>query len=298
MTLTGSRLSSFQRCPRIVKHADATTPRRWRPRELAEIHFRKAVLAVSQGAEVSKVTADIQASFLECCATPGLDVECSPFVLAKDWCSILGNVLETVSRGTLPKLKPGPSIILSTSITWECKSFQDEQGLLHLWALVDKHDSDSLTRLLHSWQLDGDRCAAQVPMTLHIVETGRLSGNHQSSPWCKIYKHPQVIGRFAFQQQDGTPLEGGWKPMYFQDSDKNKPSTWVDLMERDKVKLIHHIAVKQPTAEQCVEFSRQVHIEAERMESVESTPWRELPMFRPACDVPGRCPYINQCFTK
>ena len=295
MILTGARLSSFQRCPRIPLLADLNTPRRWRPRELAEIHFRKAVLALAQGAPISKITGDAQASFLECCANPGLETEAKPYALAKDWCAILGNVLEAVSRGTLPKLKPGPSIILSTSLTWECKSFQDEQGLLHRYVMVDKHDSDSLTRLLHSWETDGDRCATQVPMMLHIVETGRLSGNHQSSPWCRIYKHPHVINRFAFQQQDGTPLEGGWKPAWFQDGDKNNPKTWVDLMERDRVKLIHHISVKQPTTEQCAEFSRQIHLEAERMKSAEATSWRDLPMFRPACDIPACC-YRSRCF--
>lgn len=297
MILTGARLTSFQRCPRIPKHADLNTPRRWRPRELAEIHLRKGVLAMSQGKEVAKITADLQASFLECCADPGLDVECQPFPLARDWCAILGNVFECVNRGTLPKLSPGPSIILSTSVTWECKSFQDEAGLLHRYVFVDKLDSDSLTRLLHSWETDGDRCAAQVPMTIHVIETGRNSGNHQSSPWCRIYKHPQIMGRFGFQKQDGTPLEGNWKPSWFQDGDKNKPNDWVDLMERDKVKLIHEIKVKQPTEAQAAEFVRQVMIESERMKSLESKPWKELPMFRPACDLPP-CPYRKDCFVK
>jgi hypothetical protein len=295
--LNAARLTSFQRCPRILKHAEANAPRRWRPRELAEIHLRKGVLALSQGAAVAKVTADLQASFLEVCANPGLDVECQPFTLARDWTAILGNVLEAVSRGTLPKLKAGPNIILSTSVSWECKSFQDEAGLLHRWVMVDKLDDDSLTRELHSWHVDGDRCAAQVPMTLHVVEVGRLSGNHQSSPWCRIYKHPQVIGRMAFQQQNGSPLEGNWKVGWFQDGDKNKASTWVDLMERDKVKLIHEIKVKGPTVEQVAEFTRQVAIEAQRMVESDATHWKDLPMFRPACDLPP-CPYRPRCFSR
>lgn len=295
--MNASILTSFQRCPRIPKLQEAKTPKRWRARELAEIHLRSGIISLSRGAKLTSVTADIQASFLEQCANPGLETDAHPYVLAKDWTAILGNVLESVSRGTLPKLKVGPCILLPGGIKWECKSFQDENGGLHRWIMLDKLDSDSLTRELHSWHTDGDRCAAQVPMTLHIVEVGRNVGNHQSSPWCRIYKHPEVINRFAFQKKDGSPLEGGWRPAWFQDGDKNKSSDWVDMMERDQVKLTHHISVKQATIEQVAEFERQITIEHRRMESLRSATWRELPMFRPACDLPP-CAYRNQCYSK
>ena len=295
--MNAARLTSFQRCPRIPKLQDAKTLKRWRPRELAEVHLRSGVLALSLGVPVAKITKDIEASFLEQCANPGLDTEAEPYCLAKDWAAILGNIFEKVARETLPKLKLGPNIILSDNVRWECKAFQDEEGLLHRWVMVDRFDSDSLTRELHSWYTDGDRCATQQPMTIHFVEIGRNVGNHQASPWCRIYKHPQVIGRFAFQKKDGSPLEGNWKAAWFQAGDKNKSTVWVDMMDRDKVKLIHHIAVKQPTAAQAAEFVRQITIEDERMKSLESTPWNLLPMVRPACDLPP-CPYKNHCYVK
>ncbi len=295
--MNASILTSFQRCPRIQKLQDAKTPRRWRPRELAEIHIRSGILALSAGAKLSKVSKDIVASFLEQCATPGLDVDCDPFTLAQDWIAILANILEYVPRGTLPKLKLGPAVILPGGFRWEVKAFADETGHLHRWVLVDRLDDDSMTREFHSWHVDGDRCAAKMPLTLHVIEIGRNSGNHQSTPWCRIFKHPEVINRFAFQQKDGTPLQGNWKPSWFQDSDRNKSGDWVDLMIRDNVKLIRDIQVKQPTTENVAEFVRQVTIEHKRFDSMQHQTWRELPMFRPACDLPPCC-YRTTCFSK
>ena len=295
--MNASTLTSFQRCPRILKHQEAKSPKRWKPRELGEIHLRSGILALSIGVKASQVSKDIQASFLEQAANPGLDVECQPYKLAMDWVSILGNVFEYVSRGTLQKLKLGPSIILSPDLSWQCKSFQDEAGCLHRWLMLDRLDSDSLTRELHSWHTDGDRCAAQVPVTLHIIEVGRNSGDHQNSPWCRIFKHPHIINRYAFQKTDGTPLEGAWKAAWFADGNKNTAEMWVDLMLRDQVKAYHQIQVKQATAAQVAEFKRQVEIENQRMAALESTPWQQLPMFRPACDLPVCC-YKNHCYAK
>lgn len=295
MTLSAPELSSFQRCPRILKISAEKVHPRWRPRELFEAHLRRGILELAKGADLQKITTDLQASFLEFCARPGLAVEANPFVLARDFTAMLGNVLEAISRHPLVSVESGPKIILSADLEWQCKAFADADGVLHRWTSCERLDADTLAREFHSWNVWGDMCAAQVPMKLHVVEIGRRSGNHQSTPWCRIYKHPEVIGRFAFQRKDGSPLEGAWKPAWFQDSDKNQHQTWVDLMERDGVRLIRHLDVKGPNADQVREFVRQVSIEAGRIRSVEGKPWQELPMYRPACDLPI-CQWQDHCF--
>ncbi len=256
--------------------------------------LRAAIFSLSNGADKTAVTKEFTTQLLEHAANPGIETPHDPYTLARDLTSILATVIESVSRGSMMVLRRGPSIVIDPGTTWQCAAFQDDSGVLHRWATVDRLDSDALARELHSWHVFGDCAAAQVPMKLHLIEIGSQRNGRQHTAWCKAYAHPHVMGRFAFQQKDGKPLQGNWKPVWFQDSDRNSPATWVDLMARDGVSLIRTVDVRQPSAKQCAEFRRQVV--SEGLRAGELPRWEDIPLFRPACDAYGVCPHQSRCF--
>ena len=183
---------------------------------------------------------------------------------------------------------------MSDGRRWALAASRGRDGALYRWTSTSRMDDDALTRELHSWAVWGDVAAAQAPMVLRIVEIGQRRKGHQHTAWCRTFRHPAVMGRYAFQQRDGRPLQGSWKPIWYQDGD-NDPKIWVDLMERDRVKLIHEVRVKAPTNAQCEDFQKQVALESARMEVLPKD-WKEIPMFRPACDLPYVCPHQALCY--
>jgi hypothetical protein len=253
---------------------------------------------LSNGADVEDVTQEAVTQYLEAAAEPGLETSADPYTLAHDFTSMLQTALFAISKAPMLSLEPGGSIILTPTLKWELSASCDESGALHRWVTVDKLDEDAISRLLHSWAVFGDVAAAGVPMVLHVVEIGNRRNGRQHSPWCKAYRHPAIAGRFAFQKQDGSPLTGDWKAVWYQDSDRNRPDSWVELMERDGVSLIHEIRVKQVSQVNTEAFLQQVAAESERMKSLADVPWTDIPMSRPACDAIGSpCGWQHKCYT-
>jgi hypothetical protein len=219
-----------------------------------------------------------------------------PWTLAGDFCAMLQTVIEALSRQTLLTVKAGPTVTVA-GIPWRLAAFVDETGELHRWQTVNILDADALARELHSWYCFGDIAAAGVPMTLHIVEIGRQRVGHQVSPWCRAFKHPAIANHFRFQSKTGKRLEGGWKPIWFADGADNDPVIWVDLMEQDQLRLIHHIQAQQPDQGHIEAFRVQFAQEAESMAACQVQDPMSLPMSRPACDAPGApCPWQTCCF--
>jgi hypothetical protein len=293
--LTASELTAFQRCPRRWFLDRLGAPRRWRAKALFERELRRAVVELSNGGDKTAITKEAGAAFLEACSRPGLDTLHDPYTLGRDYASMLATSIEAISRLTLLAIRPGPAIQLSDCLTWQCAAFRDESGALHRWVALERLDGDALTAEMHSWAVFGDCAAAGAPMTLHVVEIGRQSKGHQHCAWARAFKHPAIAGRFAFQARDGGALKGDWKPSWYQDSGKHDPVTWVDLMERDQVRALRHVDVRDPAPEHCRNFVKQAEREARRMSKLPES-FGDIPMFRPACDKPFACVYQTQCF--
>lgn len=296
MVLSPRALSRFQRCERLSVFEAQWMPLRWRPRALFDVVLRKAALSLSSGTPKEKVTAEAVAAFLEVCASPGLDVQGDTYTLAHCWASVIKTVVEAISRLTLLTVTPGPGVVLAPNLEWRCAAFADESGVLHRWVSADKLDSDTLARELHSWYVWGDGCASQMPMVLHVVEVGRMRNGRQHTPWCRAFSHPVMMGMHRFQQVTGAKLQGNWKPVWFQDSDRNEAKTWVDLMESDNVKLLHHLDVRQPSVAHCEEFRKDMLQVAHRMSLAPKDPF-EIVMNRTACDLPWPCDFQSACYS-
>jgi len=296
MTLTPGALTTFQRCPRQWLLNQQNEVRRWKPKGLFLLVLREAILKLGEGAELGKVTQEAVTQFLEAAAKPGLDMQGEPYVLAKDFTSILEVVLARTHACSVPLLKPIPSIILSDRHKWSCRALRDCSGELHSWVAVDYLNGNTLARELHGWYVFGDCAATGMPMVLHVIEIGRQSGSHQHTAWCRAYAHPAVTHRFAFQTKEGKSLGPNWKPVWYQDSRRNNPESWLRLMDRDGVMAMKDVPVRQPSVEQARQFRDQVLIEADRMEALIGTDWRQEPMRRPSCDSPP-CSWQGMCFT-
>lgn len=295
LILDAPKLTIFQRCARRHVLERSWKPSRWHPKTLFDACLRRAILDLSSGKPKEKVADGAVARFMETAANPGLDTVTDPYVLAKDFTAMLRTILEALSRLTLLAVKMGPTVELSPDLSWRVSAFQDESGLLHRWQTVERADADTLARELHSWHVFGDMAAAQVPMALHLIEVGTQRKGRRHTAWCRCYKHPSLMGYFKFRSKYGAKLQGGWKPVWYADSTTQDPKTWVDLMESDRLSLIHHVDVKQLSEEHIEQFRQEVAFEAKRM--AELPHWQDVPRFRPACDWPTVCPFQPVCYS-
>lgn len=290
-TIGGSQLRVLQDCPRrfvIEKHWRI---RRWLPRALFNHCMRKAVVAISNGAEPGKTGEQMATLFLERAANPGLLIwGHSPYEMAQDFAAALRVTCELLGRTVLMPLKPGPVMALE-SHSWAVESFADESGCLHWWTAVERADASEISRIGHSWRY-ADSVFAGTPLTLHLVEVGHVRNGHLHGDLTRIYQHPEVV-KYKFRHIDGRPLSG-WKPKWLQDMDRMTPKQWCDLLATDKLSPITHVPLKQAEGWRAEEFGQDVLAEVARTESLPED-WRDIPMTREACDRWGGCPHQNLC---
>lgn len=288
MILDAYKLSLW-RCERLGQFSREWRPARQRPRSLFNSLLRAMV---SHNASTDGVTASTV--FLEKARDPGLEIIGSPYEIAQDYAYALRHVAEWLSRTVLLTIKSAPLVRLTDSFDWLVTAFQSEDGMLHRWTSADRVDEDWLSREFHSWAVLGDCLAANAPMMLHVVETGSMRHGHLYGPWTRVFQHPSVIGRYQFQKTDGTALAGEWKQRWAQDL-KFSPKEWVDLMQRDRVEPIRHVAVKVPEEFCREQWIRQLEEFLPRM-AVRKDPM--LVLGNPSiCDSPlGACQFQACCY--
>jgi len=296
VTLNAPTLTAFQQCPRKYLLNQSGEIARWRPKSLFLRQLRAAIHSLSTDCgKPEDVTAEAVAGFMEAAANPGLDTQSDPFTVARSLCSILKTSIARIHACGVPRSKPHPHVFLSDTVTWSLSALYDGNQL-HSWTAVDSLSDAVLARELHRWSVVGDCAASGLPMTLHVIEIGRQAASGRfNSAWCRTFAHPAIASRWAFQQKDGSPLQGKWKPIYFENG-RNDPQTWIELMERDGVRLLKDIPIKQLSVDQANEVKREILIEAGRMQEINGKDWRSEPMRRTACDVP-LCGWQAVCYS-
>jgi hypothetical protein len=304
--LNASQLTTFQRCPRRYLIERSWRVIRWRPRSLFAHCIRAAILQLSQGTPIEDAISLARARFMSQAADPGLDVPRGrdTYILASDFCAMLGTTLLAISRSTLPVLGPASPHKLTNQISWLPSSFADESGALHRWVITDSWDADAISRELHSWHTIGDMTIADSSLTLHVIVIGQSRDGRLQSPWCRAYAHPMIAGKIRFQarQADGRPrrLSGEhWRPVWLSDLQIG-PVEWLQKMDADRVTegLLIEGAVKQPSAAASAEVLRQIISESEAMRSLSLADPLSVPMSRPACDGIVRCPWQEACYSE
>ncbi len=206
--IDGHSVTQWQSCRRRWLLEQSWSVIRWRPKSLLDACLRRGIHALSQPGDASpaSIVQTARTEFLSQAANPGLDLPPGgdSWTIANDLCGMISTILTAISRLTLLELRPQLSPVpVSSGISWQPLSWQDESGMLHRWITVDAWDDAELVRHLHSWTVIGDMTMADAPLTLHAIEIGqRRRGRHQS-PWCRAYRHPAIAKIVKFQLNDG-----------------------------------------------------------------------------------------------
>lgn len=294
MILSASDLTKFQRCARIPL-LEKEGRGRWIPKALFDVALRKGILLMSQG-HVSPAL-EAEAFFRQQARSPGVETTQDSWTLSGDYCAMLHTVLEGLSRISIPRLAEGPIVELE-SFSWRIGSFWTPLAL-ERFVTVESYGEAAIYREIHGWGTSGDLAALPLPMNLHFIEIGLQKGPHRLSPWCMAYKHDGIQQYFRFKSRKGGPLKGKWSPTYFADKSRlQDPKRWVDLMENDKLSLIHSISLRSLESSARNLLQAQAASEASRLQGLSVLPLLEIPMSRGACDFPHVCPWQSTCYSE
>lgn len=300
ITLSASKLSTLQRCPRRYRIESEHVYEKWQPKALFDALLRRGIFDLSSGADAKSATVKACTQFFNTAKSPGIDVlGHDPYKVASDYTAMLQTVLEAVSRLELFVVQRRPNAKISDGVDWQFSGWQDQSGTLHRWITVDKWDQDRAISEAHSWQVAGDVAVGGCPMTLHIIEIGQMRNGRRESPWSRTYKHPVIANRYQFKKKSGRELGGEWTKLYFADSPDSDAKVWVDLMVRDGVieELIKHCDIKQPSKENSNRTLVDIRQMAQKAQEISGSDLATIPMYRTACDGIVTCVHQLACYT-
>jgi hypothetical protein len=292
-------LALLQLCPRQWLLDRSYRPLRWQPRRLANAILWQGVLAMAGGTPAEEAAAEARSQFLQSAANPGLDITTDPFAAAREWCAMLDSLLRSIAREGVPSLQPLPPVRLTSQLEWQPLAQSDGQTL-HRWLMIDRWGEDDLSRELHSWKTLGDIATTRLPMTIHVLEIGRMWNGRRSSPWTRGWKHPTMPSlpmRFKGKTKNAFK---SWKPVYLAGG-RVDADDWVEQLwtEGAAQELMKRIEVRAPSDAQAAQVVRDILMEASRMRVLEEerTHWSALPMSRGACDLWQACPFQSVCYS-
>lgn len=299
LALSASLVTSYQSCKRKYALGNRYRVVHSRPRILFDALLRRAVVALSSGADPVRTATDASTAFLAQAARPGLDVPdgVNVYALAKDWAVTLEVVIRSLGRLVLLTLADAPDTPLGDGLVWRALASRDESSALHRWHTCDGWNADDLSRELHSWFTLGDIAALRVPMTIHSVEIGRTRGGRHTSAWTRAWRNPSLPNTgYHFRTRTGKPLDG-WTPVRMTDFTVDV-GEWVETMhaEGGEAGLVHHTHVSVPSDAACDEILRQVREVGYAMRADANAEWNSLPMSRGACDTLSPCPWQGACY--
>lgn len=322
MRITAHSLTLFQRCRRqfILELTHRYLP--WHPNTLLSACLRHGIYDLANSTPTSTCTSTAVNQFLSNCKYPGLDLPpgVHPYTIAMDCTAIIRTVLERLSRLAHSRQTEVPPVQLDSDFLYGFLSHQDLTGTLHRWQLVDYITTDTITRALHSWEVQADIALAHAPMILHLISVGSRRDSHRNSPWCRAYRSQVIANHIRFQKRSGQPLDPGtWKPFWYSDNPDNEAATWVDLMEAEGVfnptpnttELMRDIRINELPDHHQRNLERDLHYELDQIRTVLATTptttypsapgvrnldFSTLPITHPSCDAPYTCPHQAVCY--
>jgi len=210
----------------------------------------------------------------------GIDTEQSDLLSLAEHIGGLANFLAWIVRGEqLPYKRPEP-IRVADGKMWVSGAFlsQDERSLRHV-KMVDRWDVWAQIALENSWQIMGECAAYRVPMSVVVVEIGKLRKGRWSNPFTTAYRHP-VSKTLRFRRRDGDDFGSTWEKV-FRETDKATREEWLDAMADDGVLAEPiHVHVVQPE-----HVEERLALAASKLSRIAST------------DAPPE-PQLSQCFER
>jgi len=298
-TLDASSLTSFQRCKRQYVISRDYLPKKWKPKSLLSYCLRKAIFDLSNGVEARVAAKDARIRFTEIASNAGLDFPGNSFVLAKDMCAVMEIVVRCISKLILLVVDEADDVLLAEDTVWKTLSWQDDSGQLHRWIFVDDPSEDRLVSEAHGWYVAGDIMLSRAPMTLHVVEIGRMRNGRFRSPWTTAYVLSMLPHTdYHFLSPKGEELHGKWTPRQLSDESHPDYDEWADRVQHEGLatRLVRHHSVKCPEERLCAETTEMVKSEALAMQHAQHE-WSRYPMSRGACDVYSPCVYMPVCYS-
>jgi len=299
LVLDGTSLARAQKCPRIWVHErEAQGAPKWNPKALFDKLLREAYIRLGESGDPEKEAVLAEAEFRENSRHPGLDTLSNSWVLAGDFCSMFGTILEGLSRRAIPEMKIFPKVIpVGPQVWWRISSPTVPENVLERIITVEKYSESSLYRETRSWTTFGDMAATGLGTHLTFIEIGSLGNSRRCSNWCRTFEHPSLKRYFRFRARNGRNLGPNWRAKFLSDDTVITAKEWVNLMETDKLKLFHEVWLDPLSEAHRLTFRAQVASEAARLQGLPGD-FNLVPMTRGACDWPSVCPWQFKCFGK
>ncbi len=141
---------------------------------------------------------------------------------------------------------------------------------------------------------------ARVPMTLHMIEVGRMREGRWRSPWTTAWQLPQLRNAvYHFRSKHGKELQGAWEAVYLAEDKRLDVDEWSEKChaEGQATTLVSHLQVVQPPEHLCAATTEMVKQEARDMRQALGFPWEHFPMQRVACDGLVPCAFQPACYS-
>ena len=215
-------------CVRRAFYSQRWRPAVLRPKEILTRSVEFGLMADGDSGEAA------EAESLRLATEIGIDTEQSDLLSLAEHIGALANFLAWLLRGTQPPYKRPEPISLPDGQEWVSGAFlsQNERSLRQM-KLVDRWDAWAQMALENSWQIMGECAAYRVPMSIVVVEIGKLRKGRWSNPLTTGCRHP-VSKTLRFRKRDGEDFGSTWERV-FRETDKATREEWLDAMVDDGV---------------------------------------------------------------
>lgn len=215
-------------CVRRAFYSQRWHPAALRPKEILTCSVEAGLMDDGDAGEAA------EAESLRLATEIGIDTEQSDLLSLAEHIGALANFLAWLLRGTQPPYKRPEPIRLPDGQEWASGAFlsQNERSLRQV-KLVDRWDAWAQTALENSWQIMGECAAYRVPMSIVVVEIGKLRKGRWSNPFTTGCRHP-VSKTLRFRKRDGDDFGSTWERV-FRERDSATREEWLDAMAEDGV---------------------------------------------------------------
>jgi len=222
------------------------------------------------------------------CATRGIETDSPDLIGIADHGSALANFLVWIIRTEGPW--DHPEDVQIGKEWWESSAYLSGNKLRQVW-ITDRWDQKRQIEAEHSWFVQGECAAYQLPMDLLVCLIGQRRDNRWHSPLTQGWLHP-VNQDLRFQKRNGEGFDGNWQRIW-RENFKGCREDWLASLTEDGVLAelvqVHRVDVSP--------HYREIRSLAEanlvRLRSKTVPPPQLSQCDRPPCQFRCVCPYFQ-----
>lgn len=283
-------LSADDRCRRLAHWSQSWERNRMRFNDI----LRRSVIEslIQETDDAPQYAGD---TFMTYCSLRSMDVKVTDLYSVGVHGACLADLITYLLRGSgVPWERPA-DVKLGEQV-WESSAFREASGVrLRGIVIANSFSAERLGAEKHAWQVLGEVCAYEMPMTLTVVVTGASRDARCHGPLAKGWLHPVGNKTLRFKKRDGTGLTGAsWKQVFREDVDYIDRDYWIECMKADGVlsDVIYTVEVPVPIKEVVTKVRR---LAEKKLERILNT--KERPEPQPSvCDAPVPCQFSSTCW--